>query len=95
MTTQGHGFSLEFDIPYRDLGWHGVPHREMVFIQPTVNCLVNLTEMPFFIVEVRVFFVVVFIVRRRSESQSNQETNESKTHLNPDTERPFFEVAWV
>lgn len=58
MTTQGHGFSLEFDIPYRDLGWHGVPHREMVFIQPTVNCLVNLTEMPFFIVEVRVFLLL-------------------------------------
>mmetsp|Transcript_2922 Transcript_2922/g.8893 ORF Transcript_2922/g.8893 Transcript_2922/m.8893 type:complete len:574 (-) Transcript_2922:748-2469(-) len=42
---------LEFDIPYRDLGFHGVPHREMVLIQPTVHCLVNLTETPFFIVE--------------------------------------------
>ena len=46
------GANMEFDIPYRDLGWHGVPHREMVFIQPTVNCLVNLTEMPFFIIEI-------------------------------------------
>lgn len=46
-----HRFHLEFDIPYRDLGFHGVPNREMVLIQPTVRCLVNLTETPFFIVE--------------------------------------------
>ena len=42
---------LEFDIPYRDLGFNGTPHKEMVFIQPTVNCLVNLTETPFFCVD--------------------------------------------
>ncbi|KAJ1448969.1 FACT complex subunit-domain-containing protein [Pelagophyceae sp. CCMP2097] len=46
-----HSHDLEFDIPYRDLGFHGVPHREMVLIQPTVHCLVTLTETPFFIVE--------------------------------------------
>eukprot|EP00957_Ditylum_brightwellii_P111142 8474740-Ditylum_brightwellii.AAC.1 len=45
-----NGFSLEFDIPYRDLGFNGNPHKEMVFIQPTLNCLVNLTETPFFVV---------------------------------------------
>lgn len=46
-----HHYDLEFDIPYRDLSFHGVPNREMVLIQPTVHCLVNLTETPFFIVE--------------------------------------------
>lgn len=46
-----NGFSLEFDIPYRDLGFTGNPHKEMVFIQPTLNCLCNLTETPFFVVE--------------------------------------------
>jgi len=46
-----HHHHLEFDIPYRDLGFHGVPNREMVLIQPTVHCLVNLTETPMFIVE--------------------------------------------
>jgi len=46
-----HNYNLEFDIPYRDLGFHGVPNREMVLIQPTVHCLVNLTETPFFVVE--------------------------------------------
>ena len=44
-------WQLRFDIPYRDLGFHGVPNREMVLIQPTVRCLVNLTETPFFLVE--------------------------------------------
>ena len=46
-----NGYSLEFDIPYRDLGFNGNPHKEMVFIQPTLNCLCNLTETPFFVVE--------------------------------------------
>ncbi|KAL7519772.1 hypothetical protein ACHAWX_004526 [Stephanocyclus meneghinianus] len=46
-----NGYSLEFDIPYRDLGFNGNPHKEMVFIQPTLNCLCNLTETPFFVVD--------------------------------------------
>jgi len=48
-----YDYDLEFDIPYRDLGFHGVPHREMVLIQPTVHCLVNLTETPFFIIDLK------------------------------------------
>jgi nucleosome binding factor SPN SPT16 subunit len=43
--------NVEFDIPYRDLGFVGNPHKEMVTIQPTLNCLVNLTETPFFVVD--------------------------------------------
>ena len=38
-----------FDIPYRDLGFSGVVHKEMVFLQPSVNCLLNLTEYPPFV----------------------------------------------
>lgn len=45
------GYELEFDIPYRDLGFTGNPHKEMVNITPTLNCLVNLTETPFFVVD--------------------------------------------
>jgi nucleosome binding factor SPN SPT16 subunit len=45
------GYELEFDIPYRDLGFLGNPHKEMVTIMPTLNCLVNLTETPFFVVD--------------------------------------------
>jgi nucleosome binding factor SPN SPT16 subunit len=46
-----NGYNLEFDIPYRDLGFTGNPHKEMVTIMPTLNCLVNLTETPFFVVD--------------------------------------------
>jgi nucleosome binding factor SPN SPT16 subunit len=46
-----NGYELEFDIPYRDLGFTGNPHKEMVTIMPTLNCLVNLTETPFFVVD--------------------------------------------
>jgi nucleosome binding factor SPN SPT16 subunit len=46
-----NNYQLEFDIPYRDLGFTGNPHKEMVQILPTLNCLVNLTETPFFVVD--------------------------------------------
>jgi len=46
-----NGYRLEFDIPYRDLGFTGNPHKEMVQLLPTLNCLVNLTETPFFVVD--------------------------------------------
>ena len=38
---------LEFEVPYRELGFFGVPHRSTVFVMPTVHCLVELTEQPF------------------------------------------------
>jgi len=40
---------LEFDSPFRDLGYNGVPHRETVLLQPTSSCLVNLTSWPPFV----------------------------------------------
>ena len=41
---------LEFDIPFRDLGFHGVPYKSSSFIVPTVYCLVELIETPFMVV---------------------------------------------
>ena len=38
------------DIPFRDLGFHGVPHRSNVLMQPTTDCLVQLTEPPFTVI---------------------------------------------
>jgi nucleosome binding factor SPN SPT16 subunit len=40
---------LSFDIPFRELGFFGVPSRNRVFLQPTVNCLVSIVEEPFFV----------------------------------------------
>ena len=42
---------IMIDIPYKNLVFYGTPHRSHVFLQPTVQCLVNLTERPFFIME--------------------------------------------
>ncbi|KAH7421678.1 hypothetical protein KP509_13G070600 [Ceratopteris richardii] len=41
---------LEFDVPFRELGFHGVPHKASAFIVPTVNCLVELIEQPFLVI---------------------------------------------
>ena len=42
---------LEFDIPYRELGFNGVPphNKSTSFIMPAVNALVELTEPPWFV----------------------------------------------
>lgn len=45
-------FNINFDIPYNDLGFYGTCNREMVYIMPSVSCLVNLTELPFFVVDI-------------------------------------------
>ncbi|GBG67251.1 hypothetical protein CBR_g88540 [Chara braunii] len=41
---------LEFDIPFRELGFPGVSYKSTGFIMPTVNCLVELIEMPFLVI---------------------------------------------
>lgn len=35
---------VEFDTPFRDLGFPGVPFRSTVLLQPTSGCLVSLSE---------------------------------------------------
>ncbi|RMY45666.1 hypothetical protein D0864_15398, partial [Hortaea werneckii] len=46
----GKGEGLAVDMPFRDLGFNGVPSRSSVTIQPTTDCLVQLTEPPFMVV---------------------------------------------
>ena len=35
---------VEFEAPFRDLGFHGAPNRSTVLIQPTTGYMINLTE---------------------------------------------------
>jgi len=44
-----HGV-IEFDIPFRELGYSGVPFKSTVLLQPTTHCVVNLTEQPAFVI---------------------------------------------
>ncbi|KAG0173480.1 FACT complex subunit spt16 [Apophysomyces sp. BC1015] len=37
---------IEVDIPFRELGFQGVPFRSNVLLQPTTDCLVHLSDPP-------------------------------------------------
>ncbi|XP_077983541.1 FACT complex subunit SPT16-like [Glandiceps talaboti] len=41
---------VEFEVPFRELGFHGAPHRSNALLQPTSSCLVNVTEWPPFLI---------------------------------------------
>ena len=41
---------FEVDSPFRELGFNGVPFRTNVFLMPTMDCLIHLTEPPFFVI---------------------------------------------
>jgi len=44
---------FEFDIPYRAIGFEGVTERKTALqMYPTTNCLIELTDFPFFVLDV-------------------------------------------
>ncbi|OAA53380.1 transcription elongation complex subunit [Niveomyces insectorum RCEF 264] len=43
------GEGIEVDMPIREIGFNGVPFRSNVYIQPTTECLIQLTEPPFMV----------------------------------------------
>lgn len=45
----GRSENIEVDMPIRDLGFNGVPFRSNVYIQPTTECLIQITEPPFMV----------------------------------------------
>ncbi|KAI0394321.1 FACT complex subunit SPT16 [Xylariaceae sp. FL0594] len=46
----GKNEGVEVDMPIRELGFNGVPFRSNVFIQPTTDCLIQVTEPPFMVI---------------------------------------------
>ncbi len=48
--AQAHDHTLEFDAPYRDLAFSGTPHREMVTVHFSAQCILSISEAPFFVV---------------------------------------------
>lgn len=51
---------ISFEKPFRDLGFNGTPFRSMVLLQPTSSCLINVTEMPSFILTLDTIELVHF-----------------------------------
>jgi len=45
----GKGTSLTVDMPFRELGFNGVPARSSVIVSPTTDCLIQITEPPFLV----------------------------------------------
>lgn len=42
--------TVDLDVPFRELGFYGVPFRSAVFCMPTRDCLVQLVDPPFLVV---------------------------------------------
>lgn len=47
------GRHVDVDTPFRQLGFHGVPFRSNVLCQPTTDCLVQLIDPPFLVVNLQ------------------------------------------
>ena len=51
---------LEFDIPFEGLEFYGCPHKSVVKVRPTKNCLIAISEFPFFVIDIKDIEVVHF-----------------------------------
>ncbi|CAH8611311.1 unnamed protein product [Schistosoma haematobium] len=43
-------YDLEFETPFRELGFHGCPFRSTVLLMPTSSALISVVELPAFVV---------------------------------------------
>ncbi|KAJ1665550.1 FACT complex subunit spt16 [Coemansia sp. RSA 1646] len=50
--AESSNHEVEVDTPFREVAFSGVPSRANVLLQPTVDCLVHLSDTPFFIITV-------------------------------------------
>lgn len=51
---------IDFDIPFEGLEFYGCPHKSVVKVRPTKNCLIAISEFPFFVVDISEIEVVHF-----------------------------------
>ena len=58
--SERNNTKLEVDIPMDDLTFTGCPQKQVVKIRPTKECLVALSEFPFFVLDVNDIEVVHF-----------------------------------
>lgn len=68
ISDAGRNEGLAVDVPFRELGFNGVPSRSSVWIQPTTDCLVQLTEPPFLVItlaDIEIVHLERVQVRRR------------------------------
>ncbi|KAF5117592.1 hypothetical protein DV454_001076 [Geotrichum candidum] len=78
---------LDVDIPFRELGFTGVPFRSDVLCQPTTDCLVQLIDPPFLVVTLQEIEVVhlervQFGLRQFDMVIIYKDFNKPVTHIN-------------
>ena len=52
--------NLEFDIPFEELDFYGCPNKSVVKVRPTKNCLIAISEFPFFVIDINEIETVHF-----------------------------------
>jgi nucleosome binding factor SPN SPT16 subunit len=51
---------IKFEMPIRDLQFSGVPFKSNVTLYPTSNCIISLTESPFFVITLNEIEIMYF-----------------------------------
>lgn len=59
-SSQNNRTPVEVDIPEESLQFYGCPQKTIVRIRPTKNCLVALSETPFFVLDTSEIEIVCF-----------------------------------
>ena len=80
---------LEFDIPFREMEFTGVPNRSNVTLLPTKYCLVSLVELPFFVLTLSEVEIVYF--ERVSQSLKNFDM----AFIFKDLNKPFHRITTI
>ena len=60
---------IRFDCPFRELEFNGVPFKSNVTLFPTKNCIISLSEVPFFVISINEIDIIYF--ERVSQSLKN------------------------
>ena len=80
---------LRFDLPFRELEFTGVPFKSNVTIFPTQNCLISLSEIPFFVISINDIDLIYF--ERVSQSLKNFDM----AFVFKDLSRPIKRIAAI
>jgi len=60
---------IQFDLPFRELEFSGVPFKSNVTLFPTKNCIISISEAPFFVISISEIDIIYF--ERVSQSLKN------------------------
>ena len=80
---------IKFELPFRELEFTGVPFKSNVTIFPTRNCIISLSELPFFVITVQEIELVYF------ERVSQNLKNFDMAFVFKDYSRPIKKISAI